>query len=278
MLWTLVAVVVAFQVVLPLILLRNRDRLVYFPAQRPTAAQGLAEIDGVEATLVEVRRPDGRGLSGYDVRPPGVPDAPVLVVYHGNAGNAALRAPWLAEFAQATGLRVVLASYSGYGGNAGRPNEADLYADALAFYDHVVASGVEPRQVVLYGESIGTAAALHVARHRTVSGVIAQSPFASLASMARRAYPWLPLASLLARGRYANDALAAGLEVPLRVVHGTADRIVPFAEGQRLHAAAPGSTLQAIEGAGHNDLFEVGGQAYAEEVGRVVRAWTGGGG
>ncbi len=277
MVWTVLAIIVLCQLALPLGMLVARDRLIFFPSARPTTAEGLAWIEGVEAEVLEVRRLDGLALAGYDARPPGAPDAPLLLFLHGNAGNAALRAPWLGQFARDAGVRVVLASYAGYGGNGGRPSEADLHMDALAFFDRVVADGVDPRGIVLYGESIGAAAALRLAGERPCAGVIAQAPFASLASMVRRVYPWLPLAPLLAGDAYPNAERAAALSVPLLVVHGTADEIIPFAEGERVHVAAPGSELWPIEGAGHNDLFEAGGPEFARKVGVWVRRWAGGG-
>lgn len=275
MLWTVLAIIVVVQVAIPMGLFAIRDRLIFFPAARPTTAEGLAGIQGVDAEVVEVRRADGLALTGYDVRPPGAADAPLILFLHGNAANAALRAPWLGGFARDTGVRVVLASYAGYGGNGGGPSEADLHADALAFFDHVIDSGVDPRRIVLYGESIGAAAALRLAGERPSAGVIAQSPFSSLASMVGRIYRWLPLAPFLAGDAFPNAERAAALDVPLLIVHGTADDIVPFAEGERLHAAVPRSELWPIEGAGHNDLFEVGGREFAQEIGRRVRVWTG---
>lgn len=274
MLWSLLALAVLVELGVPLVLLAARDRLIFFPDAHPTAAEGLAQLSDVDAALFEARRPDGLLLTGYDARPHGAPASPVVLYFHGNAGNVATRAAWLAEFVDRAGVRVVLASYAGYGGNAGRPSEAGLYADALAFHDALVASGVDPRQIVLYGESIGGAAALYVAGERPCAGVIVQATFSSLPSMARRAYPWLPLAPLLVRDAFPNAARAAELDVPLLIVQGTEDDVIPFAESERLQAAAPQAELRAIKGAGHNDLFAVGGRAYAEGVGRVVREWA----
>ena len=132
-------------------LLGCKNAMLFYPASTPTPAQRLSDLDGTDARLLEVERPDGRLLTGYDARPVGGADTPVLLVFHGNAGNAAYRAPWLRHVVRESGLRVVLASYSGYGGNEGSPSETEIYADALAFHDHLTAAGVP-------AESIGSIA------------------------------------------------------------------------------------------------------------------------
>jgi len=276
-LWKILGALLLLQVGLPLLLLALRNRILFFPATRPTTEQGLPALAGVEARLITVTRPDGRTLTGYDARPggsPDTPDAPVLLYFHGNAGNAAHRAPWLRRLVRETGLRIVLASYSGYGGNGGAPSEEDLTTDALAFHDHLTASGVDPRRIVVYGESIGGAPALAVARARPCAGVITQSTLSSLSSMAWHVHPWLPLTALLAHGMFPNAERAAALDVPYLIVHGTADEIIPFDEAEALHAAAPAAGFLPIEGAHHNDLFDVAGAPYAAEIARRVRAWT----
>ena len=83
------------------------------------------------------------------------------------------------------------------------------------------------------------------------------------------------MSSVLARGSFPSSDRARQLEVPLLVVHGTRDGIIPIAEGRKLHAAAPpGSDMMAIEGAGHNDFFAVAGEDYLRDLGRRLRAWV----
>ena len=144
------------QIALPVMLLGCKNSLLFYPWDSPTAAERLAVVERAgEAVLFEAERPDGRRLIGYDARPEGGADTPVLLVFHGNAGNVAHRAAWLADLVEESRLRVVLASYSGYGGNEGSPSEETIYADALAAFDTLVDSGVPPWRIVVYGESIG---------------------------------------------------------------------------------------------------------------------------
>lgn len=272
--WRIGGALCLVQLGIPALLLGCKNAMLFHPAQRPTTAEGLGRLVGTEHRLLEVTRPDGRVLTGYDARPRGAPDTPVLLYLHGNASNAAYRAPWLSETVQRTGLRIVLASYSGYGGNPGSPSEEELSADALAFFDHLVASGVPPGRVVVYGESIGGGPATHVATQRRCAALVLQSTFSSLSSMAWEIYPWLPLAAWIAGDDFPNAERAAAADCPVLVVHGTADGIIPFSEGEAIAAAVPGAEMWPVPGAGHNDLWYVGGRTYAERLADRVRGWT----
>jgi pimeloyl-ACP methyl ester carboxylesterase len=274
----LLSVLVAVEVVLPVLLWLARDRLLFFPDPDPPATAGLPRFGpAVEARVVEVVRPDGRRLQSYDARPAGAGDGgPVVLFLHGNAGNLARRAGILGEFVRGTGCRVLAPDWSGFGGNGGSPSEDEVVADALAALDHLRAEGVPGERVVLYGECIGGAVALAVAAERPCAGVVAQSSFSSLSSMALRVYPVLPLAALLARGSFPSAERARRLRVPLLVAHGTRDSVVPPAEGRALHeaAGARGEWLP-VEGADHNDFFDTAGGDYLRGLGERFRRWAG---
>lgn len=263
---------------IPALLFLMRNRVVFLPSQRPTAEEGLSLMRGrAEVELVKLRRSDGRTLAAYDSTPLGMGDlqAPVILFLHGNGGNIAGRAPMLEDFVAGTGLRTLMPDYSGYGGNPGTPSEAEVYEDAVAAFDWLVAEGVAAERIVLYGESLGAAVALGLAERRACAGVVAQSAFSSLSSMAFEAYPWIPLAGLLARTSFPSARRAGELQVPLLVVHGARDGIVPFTEGEKLHQAArPGTEFLAIEGAGHNDLLAVAGRSFLESLGDRLRSWV----
>ncbi len=278
MLWNLLLIVLAIQVGLPLLLFLGKNKLMYFPSSAPTAAESVGRMRGVSAEPAAVRRPDGRELPGIDARPRGQePDAggPVILFLHGNAGNVGLRAELLAWFVEESGVRTLLAEYSGFGGADGSPSEETICADALAAFDHLVAGGISPQRIVLYGESIGGGAAAYVATERECGGLILQSTISSLPSAALAVYPWLPLTALLSAGGFPTADRVAALDCPVLLVHGTADRIVPFAQSEKIRAAAPSADLWPIDDAGHNDLFSVGGSGYLQRIGETVRGWVG---
>ncbi len=278
MLTSLVLTLVLAQIALPLLLFLMRDRIVFLPSQRPGPVDGLAYLTGrAHVELVRVRRPDDRVLAAYDARPlPGEdPSAPVVLFLHGNGGNIGGRAGLLEDFVATSGLRTLMLDYSGYGGNAGSPSEAEAYVDGVAAFDRLVSEGVDPKRIVLYGESLGAAVALGVAERRGCAGVVAQSAFASLASMALEAYPWLPLVGLLARGSFPSVRRDRERQVPQPAGHGTADRSTALSHARKLHTAArEGTELRIIEGAGHNDLFSVAGSEYLESLGSTLRSWV----
>lgn len=197
----------------------------------------------------------GDALRGWWCPPP-EDDAPVLVVFHGNKGTlariAAKAAPW-----REAGCGLFAATYRGYEGNPGRPDEAGLYADADAALDWLAGHGVAAGRIVLYGESLGSGAAVQMAATHPVAALVLEAPFTGIAALGAARYPWAP-ARLLTRDRYDNRAKIGALDLPILILHGTRDATTPFAHAQALAAAATRVQLVAIDGAGHTDLFEHG--------------------
>lgn len=274
--------VVAFQVVLPGLFHLSRNRIVFQPSQGADPARQLRQFGGdVAAEVVHVTRPDGRRLAAYDARPkaPEGDDAPVVLYLHGNAGDLASRAGLVAGGVRSTGLRWLALDYSGYGTNPGAPSEREVERDALAAFDHLVAEGVAPGRIVVYGQSLGGAVAAYVATERPVGGLVLQSTFSSAADMARAMFPWMPLGAVFARDVFPTSRRVAGLTCPLVIVHGERDRIIPVAHAERLRAAAPpGTELIRLRGADHNDMFSVGGPELLARLAALFRDWTAGDG
>jgi fermentation-respiration switch protein FrsA (DUF1100 family) len=157
------------------------------------------------------------------------------------------------------GLSVLLFDYRGYGGNPGRPTEAGLARDVRAARDRLLAeTGLTPRQLLYFGESLGTGVVTELAAEYPPAGLLLRSPFVDLAAIARARFPLLPV-SMLLRDRFPQAELIAGVHVPTTVVYGTADRLVPPAQSLALAAAAGGPVVVvAVHGADHNDrsLFD----------------------
>jgi len=214
-------------------------------------------------------------LEAFDARPTGAPDAgPVVLYLHGNGGNIAGRAGLLGQFVRGTNCRVLMPGYGGYGGSEGTPSEASVVADAIAAYDHLRAAGVPAARIVLYGESIGGAVAAAVAEKREVAGIVFQSSFSSVSSMALAIYPILPLTALLCRGSFPTADRVATFQCPMLVVHGDRDEVIPYSEGKHLHrSAAPRADFLSIPGAHHNDLVDVAGEDYLKGLGERFRTW-----
>lgn len=187
---------------------------------------------------------------------------PTLVYFHGNAGHIGDRdskvRPYLDQ-----GWGVLLAGYRGYGDNPGSPSEDGLYADARAALAILTERGIAPADVVVYGESLGTAVAVRMAWELAEAGaparaLVLEAPFNTMGYAAANAYPFLP-ARILVKDRYDSESRIAAIATPLLIFHGDRDRVVPMALGQRLFDAAREPKKSAwISGAGHNDLYDFG--------------------
>jgi hypothetical protein len=131
---------------------------------------------------------------------------------------------------------------------------------------------VEPRDLLLFGESLGAAVATQLALDRPAGALVLESAFTSIPDMARAAYPFLPPVGGLIRTRYETLGKLSKLSLPLLVLHGERDEIVPLSQGRRLfEAAGEPKRMFVIPGAGHNDTYAAGVDAYW----RVLREFLG---
>ena len=162
------------------------------------------------------------------------------------------------------GTGLVALSYRGYGGSTGSPTEPGLIADATAAYEFAAARYPAER-IVLFGESLGTGVAVALAADRKVGRVILQAPFTSAAEIGAAAYPFLPV-RLLMKDQFRSDERIGKVKVPLLILHGAFDRVVPMALGERLLALAnePKRLVRFPRG-GHNDLDSQGAQGVVRE-------------
>lgn len=202
------------------------------------------------ARLIDYRSSDGIALRGALVSAP-APAAPVAVYFHGNAESAAQNLPFAHDLAR-DGVGVFLAEYRGYGGLAGDPTEAGLYADGEAAVDAVLATGVPPERLVLIGRSLGSGIATELALRKPAALLVLISPYTSMVDMGKGLAG--PAASLIVPDRYDNLGKIARVRCPVVLLHGNHDEVIPVAMGRALAAAAPGATYIEVPGASHNDF------------------------
>jgi len=202
------------------------------------------------------------------------PQGPYLLWCHGNAGNISHRLENIALLL-AEGINVFIFDYRGYGKSEGTVSEQGFYRDALAAWECLLQEGpASPSQVVLFGRSLGCAVAVDLALQVPASGLILESGFPHLGTMARYHYPFVISEKFLS-GRYDAQSKIAALKMPLLVVHGSQDGIVPIVLGRRLFQAAPEpKTFYEIPGADHNDTYLVGGKAYFQRIRETIHKWT----
>ena len=227
-----------------------------------------ARISGLPLEDVWFPATDGTRLFGWYVESSGSPA--VLLWCHGNAGNIINRLDNLRELYH-LGLSVFLFDYRGYGRSQGRPSEEGLYQDALGSYAYVTqARRIRPERIVLFGRSLGAAVAGEVASKRPVAGLILESSFPSVEALARFHYFGLPVHWLIGARFNLADKLKH-VSVPILVIHGDQDEIVPIHLGRQVFEAAKDpKAFYVVPGADHNNLYLVGGRAYFQRLKRIV--------
>ena len=228
----------------------GQRRMIYFPfGDVPTpAAAGLPRAESVAFTTA-----DGLTLHGWFVPAAQPATRQTVIVFNGNAGHRAMRAP-LADALARRGIASLLFDYRGFGGNPGSPSEEGLALDARASWAYVTGRpDVDSTRLVYFGESLGTGVAVRFATEHPPAALILRSPFTSMIDVGRYHYPFLPVRWLL-RDRFDSLDRIGRVGCPLLVIAGDRDSIIPPALSQRLYDAAPSpKRLVMIPGADHND-------------------------
>ena len=240
------------------------NRFIYYP--EPHWAIIPADL-GLQAEDVSLEPESGVRLHGWFFPHP--EPLATLLFCHGNAGNVSHRLENVA-YLLSTGFQVLLFDYRGYGHSSGQPSEQGLYQDAAAAWVHLVerADTASVPQII-FGRSLGGAVAVELATRVEADALIIESTFTSVLALTRLIFP-LPLPSLPVK--YDSLSKIGQLKMPLLAIHGEQDELIPFAEGQALFEAAPEpKTWYPIPGAGHNDTYHVGGEAYFLRLATFVR-------
>ena len=246
-------------------------RFMYFPTgDVPTPGEiGLTDVEPVTFQTI-----DGLGLSGWFFAASGPSPRVTVLVFNGNAGNRAHRGP-LAATLHRHGIQVLLVDYRGYGGNAGTPSEYGLAADSRAARSYLAGRpDVDLSRLVYFGESLGTAVAIDLAVEHPPAALVLRSPFTSMADLGQHHYPFLPV-RLLLRDRFAAIDQIRQIRVPLLVIAGGHDRIVPTENSRRLYdAAIAPKTLLVLPDADHNDYALLAGDEMIEVIVRFLQPLT----
>jgi fermentation-respiration switch protein FrsA (DUF1100 family) len=258
----ILAGVVGVYLLVALVMYMGQRRLMYFPdtARSLPAQAGLPNV-----TERVLNTTDGaRIVVWYGKAKPG---QPTLLYFHGNGGGLADRAERFRRF-MGQGWGVYMMAYRGYAGSSGYPTEANNIADARLAYGALVQEGVPADSIILYGESLGTNLATRVAAERASIGLILEAPYTSVLDIALTDYPFLPVRLLLS-DRYETDKVLPQVKVPLLIIHGKEDGIIPVSMAQKLAKLANEPKRLVIFPEGdHSDLYVDGNNALP-----VVRDW-----
>lgn len=244
------------------------ERYVIFTPNR--AIEATPQSEGLAFEDVWFSTSDGVRLHGWLVPAPGADFT--LLWFHGNMGNIGHCLNNLKYLHRSLRANLFIFDYRGYGRSEGRIgdlSEEATYRDA----DGAVAclrrrQDVSRTTLVYFGQSLGAAVAVDLARRQPAAGLVLETPFTCIRDMARVIAPYWPFPSLL-QTKYDSLRKIQEVRVPLLILHGDRDEWVPYEQGRRLFDAAnEPKTLYTIPGAHHNDTYVVGGEPYFE-------AWAG---
>ncbi len=225
---------------------------IYFPDPLRTVP---ADADLAGVTERSIKTPDGETIIAWYA--PAKAGQPTLLYFHGNGGALETRRDRIRKYMN-RGRGIFMLSYRGYSGSTGKPTEAANVADAKLAYDALRKEGVAAEDIIFYGESLGSGVAVQVARENPAQGIVLDSPYTSLADIGAQVYWWLPVRWLMT-DTYDSRRYIAELKLPIFILHGAEDEVVPAAMGQELYerATAP-KEIAVLPGAGHNDHWQFG--------------------
>lgn len=235
------------------------NRAVYYPSKYPRGYWDAQRLIGACDAWIETS--DGVKIHGWWAQRQGSPL--VTLFLHGNAGNITHRAPRIQEIV-AAGSSVLMLDYRGYGKSGGRPTEQGLYRDGEAGFAYLLGKGYRADQIILHGESLGTAVAIDLATRRPCAALILEAPFTSAGDVAATVAPFI--GPLLVRGFNSLPKIRR-IRVAELFMQGDRDDVVPLRLGRQLFAAAQGpKTFWLIPAAGHNDILETAGAEYRHRL------------
>lgn len=204
---------------------------------------------------------DGFKLNGWFI-PAGQARCTVLFC-HGNAGNMVWRIE-KAAFFNRLGCDVFMFDYRGYGKSEGAPSEKGVYTDARAAYEYLLKRGVAAERMIGYGESLGGAIVIDLARGNKLAGLILESSFSNAVDMAGMIYPYVP--SWAISSRFDSTEKIRSINIPKLIIHSVDDTIVPFRFGEKLYQAAAGPKKFVRVRGEHNVCFYKSEDVLKEEI------------
>jgi uncharacterized protein len=202
------------------------------------------------AALLSYHSSDGTKLEGALLHSDD-PGGPVAVYFHGNAESSAQALSWAGTFTR-NGIGLFLPEVRGFGGLPGRPTEKHLYEDVDAALEALRAAGIGPERTILLGRSLGTGLAVELALRQPCAKLILVSPYTSMVDLGRLTAG--PLAPLVIPDRYDSLSKIGRVRMPIVILHGTRDEVIPVRMGRALAAAAPGARLIEVPEAKHNEF------------------------
>ena len=226
----LIGILTIYILVLILLFIFQRN-LMYHPQENNYFGDKL----DVEIEKVKIKTSDNINLLGW-FHKKDLTKFKTIVFFHGNAGNLENRIHKLNHFKDMD-VNFLIISWRGFSGNKGKPSEKGLYIDANSTVLWLKNLGLLEKDIILYGESLGTGIATELAQTNNYAGLVLETPFTSMVKAAKNFYPYIPV-SLLLKDKYDNQKKIKNIKIPVLVMHGEADQIVPFWMGKKIYEIA----------------------------------------
>ena len=189
----------------------------------------------VDIENVRIKTSDNIELLGW-YHEKNLKDFKTLIFFHGNAGSLENRIHKLNHFRDMN-INFLIIAWRGFSGNNGNPSEQGLYEDGKSAIDWLIKKGVSEKNLILYGESLGTGVATHLAQNKDFAGVILETPFTSMIDAAKKFYPYIPV-KLLLKDKFENYKKIKNINSPILIMHGEVDQLVPFSMGKKIYEIA----------------------------------------
>jgi fermentation-respiration switch protein FrsA (DUF1100 family) len=236
-----------------------QSKFLYCPVRRVRYSP---EELGLEFEEITITASDGVKLNGWYIP---APNAKFTMLFlHGNGGNIAHRLDSIQLFYN-LGLNCFIFDYRGYGKSTGKPTEQGTYLDATAAYEWLTKEkGIKPRDIIIFGRSLGGSIAAELARKTETGSLILESAFTSYVAMGKKFYWYMPV-KWFARYRYNTLEYIRDVKCPVMVIHSPDDEIIPFEFGRQLYIAANEPKKFVEISGGHNDGFLVSAELYKSE-------------
>ena len=220
----------------------------------PVAAGSRPDPDGPAIQIVNIDTADGERLVGWWLPPE--PGKPTILFFNGNAAGLAIQDGRWRRIAE-RGVGFLAVAYRGYDGSTGKPTEAGLREDARAAYGWLVRR-VDAKDIVIHGFSLGSGVAVRLATERPARALVLEAPYTSTVDVAAQSFPWAPV-SLLILDQYRSRDIIDQVRMPILIIHGDVDEVIPFEQGLALYGMIDGpKTFVRMVGSNHNTLTRDG--------------------
>ncbi len=230
---------------------------------------------GLEYDDVTFHTEDGLKLNGWFIpgktRPQAVDNLFTLLWFHGNAGNISHRLENIKMLYDRVPINIFIFGYRQYGKSEGKISEQGTYIDAKAAFEYLHSrKDINHEKIIFFGRSLGSAVAVDLAVEERCCALILETPFTSMKDLAKALYPFLPLGYII-QTKYDSITKIKDVKVPVLILHGDKDELVPIEQGRKLYEAAnEPKEFYTIPGATHNDTYFVGGEEYFNTIRRFV--------